>query len=235
MRLVRFLSLSGICSRREAVEIIKNGFVCVNATPCDNPAYLVQTGDVVTCNGKTVTPPSTHTYLMLNKPAGVISASSSPYGEMTVVEWVQKEYADQRLFPIGRLDKETTGLIVLTNDGDLTFKLSHPKFEVQKKYLVMLDRALYPEDQELLLEGVDLEDGRSAFDTVIPSEMNPRIIEVSLHSGKNRIIKRMFSCLDYNVVKLHREAIGKLTLGTLRVGDFRKLSELDIKKMYEND
>lgn len=232
MRLVRFLSSSGLCSRRNAAELIKNSHIMVNRSVCTDPAYLVTAKDTVTYKGKPVVVTTEMIYLVLNKPLDVICAASSPHDETTVVDLVEKAFPNARLYPIGRLDKDTSGLILLTNDGDLAFKLSHPKFEISKRYRVTLDRQLAYEDMDTLLDGVELEDGLTAFDAVFTNTPRKNAVDVVLHSGKNRIIRRMFGALNYKIVSLHRFAIDTLNLGSLRPGEFRKLSkdELDALK-----
>jgi len=230
MRLVRFVAQSGVCSRRNAEILIKNGEICVNNVSCIEPGYIVAPKDIITYQEKPLTVQTEHVTLMLNKPRGVISASSSPYDEETVVDCVSHDYPSLRLFPIGRLDKETSGLILLTTDGDLAYQLSHPKFEVQKKYIALIDEKLQEEDIQSLIAGIELEDGTSSFDSV-ETDHSQRTVTVTLHSGKNRIIRRLFAACGYNVAQLHRLEIGKLTLGSLKIGEFRELSAADIKKI----
>ncbi len=170
-------------------------------------------------------------YLMLNKPIGVICASSSPHDETTVIDLVKEDYADARLYPIGRLDKDTTGLILLTNDGDLAFKLSHPKFNIGKKYRVTLDRPLERLDEDELLDGVQLEDGLSTFDEVHLNANKKNTYDIVLHSGKNRIIRRTFGELDYKVLTLHRFSVGTINLESLRSGEYRRLSAHEIAEL----
>lgn len=232
MRLVRFIAQSGLCSRRNAEILIKNGEICVNKVVCVEPGYIVAPADIVTYRGTQLTVQTQHVTLMLNKPRGIISASSSPHNETTVIDCVRHAYPNERLFPIGRLDKETSGLILLTTDGDLAYQLSHPKFEVQKKYIALIDEKLHPEDMQHLVAGIELEDGISKFDS-LETDDSHRTVTVTLHSGKNRIIRRLFAACGYNVAQLHRLEIGKLTLGNLKQGAFRELSEADIKKIRE--
>ncbi len=230
MRLVRFVALSGVCSRRNAEKLIKNGEICVNGAPCLQPGLELDDADLVSYQGKILKAQQQHITLILNKPRGVISASSSPHDETTVIDCVSHAYPNVRLFPIGRLDKETTGLILLTSDGDLAYSLSHPKFEVQKKYIALLDNPLHDADKKVLLTGVELEDGVSFFDT-LTTDRSKKEITITLHSGKNRIIRRMFAAGGYNVVQLHRAEIGKLTIGNLKTGTFRELSTQELEDL----
>ena len=234
MRLVQFVSRSGVCSRRNASVLIKNGEIFVNNLVCINPAYVTQETDVVTYQNNVLTTHQELLYLMLNKPKGVICASSSPHEETTVIDLVKKEFEDDRLYPIGRLDKDSTGLILITNDGDLAHKLSHPKFEIQKKYLVKLSRSLDQLDEEDLLAGIMLEDGLSKFDAITFPTNSQRTIIVTLHSGKNRIIRRMFTHFAYEVVNLHRISVDFLELENLTEGNWRKLTEDEITKLKNN-
>ncbi|MBM3894032.1 rRNA pseudouridine synthase [Candidatus Dependentiae bacterium] len=229
MRLVQFVALCGISSRRKAVAIIKNGEIQVNTTQCLDPAYIVQETDVIYYQSKQLSIPESYVYLALNKPKNVISASSSPHGEITVIDLVKNKFPTQRLYPIGRLDKDSTGLIILTNDGHFAQKIAHPAFEITKKYRVKITKKLSKTDHKLLISGVTLEDGFSQFDEL--QQIAPKTYEVSLHSGKNRIIRRMFAYLGHEVIELHRISIGSLSLKNLALGNFKHLSPEEISNL----
>ena len=233
MRLVRFLSTAGICSRRSAVELIQNNHVSVNKKTCTEPAYVVKPTDVVRYKGKEIKVLTNFIYLMLNKPLGVICAASTPHDETTVIDLVKEAYPEARLYPIGRLDKDTSGLILLTNDGDLAFKISHPKFNITKKYRVTLDHALDTTDKNALLDGIYLEDGKASFDEIYMNTNKKNTVDVELHSGKNRIIRRMFNECDYKIISLHRFSIGTIRLEHLRPGEHRRLGEDEIEELKE--
>jgi 23S rRNA pseudouridine2605 synthase len=226
MRLVQFVALAGICSRRKAVDLIKNNAIDINGSPCNNPAYEVQPNDTICYLNKKLTLPDSYIYLALHKPKNIISASSSPHNEITVIDLVKDAFPTQRLYPVGRLDKDSTGLILLTNDGNFAQKMSHPSFEIQKKYLVKIAHALTTHDQLKLLSGIMLEDGITKFDAL--TQLSPRVVEVTLHSGKNRIIRRMFAHLGHEVITLHRTTIGAITLGSLKESHYRQLTQTEL-------
>ena len=231
MRLIRYVSQAGIASRRKSGDLIKAGEVTVNGIICRDPAYLVQEADDVAHKNQKLSSASEYIYILLNKPLGVVSASEDNDGERTVIDLIVG-YDKSRLFPVGRLDKMTTGLLLITNDGDLTYKLTHPKFNINKEYCVLLNRPLRQGDGYKLLNGVELDDGVSAFDMLM-GDLASCDLRVSLHSGKNRIIRRTFAALNYEIEALHRSMFGFLTLGSLPIGQYRELTIAEIEKLKE--
>lgn len=227
IRLNKYLSNAGICSRRDADMLIKTGLVSVNGEIIQEMGYKVKKGDVVRYDGGTVNP-ETKRYVLLNKPKGFLTTMEDPMGRKTVMGLVKKA-CRERIYPVGRLDKETTGLLLFTNDGDLAKKLTHPRHRATKIYHVVLNKRLNSEDAGKLLRGVDLEDGRSTFDKV--EFVNPEDaheIGVELHSGKNRVVRRTFEALGYTVVKLDRVTFAGLTKKDLPRGYFRHLTEHEV-------
>lgn len=224
MLLVKYLAHAGLCSRRASEKLIKSGQIQINGKFLDQPGYDVKEGDKVTHNGKLVQiqPGAEKIYLILNKPAGLITTASDEQGRETVVSYLQKRGIEERVFPIGRLDKDTTGLLILTNDGDFAYKMSHPKFEVRKTYIAKLDKKINLQDLKRLQNGLKLDDGFIKPDKL--QTLTASTVEISLHSGKNRIVRRIFKFLGYQVTNLHRTSFGPLTLLGIKAGEWKKLS-----------
>lgn len=229
MRLNKYVAHCGVCSRRKAAELVKNGEILVNGSVLDNPAYQIQEGDIVTYDGKTITPVAKLVYLLMNKPKGVITTVNDEKGRKTVID-VLKGKVKERVFPVGRLDGATTGLLLLTNDGDLSNKLMHPSNEVTKFYQATLDKPLTANDLEAIRKGLVLEDGPIEVDGVdyVKSVTAKNVVGIELHSGRNRIIRRIFEHLGYTVTALDRVYLAGLTKKDLPRGFFRHLSEREI-------
>jgi len=225
MRLAKFLATSGVASRRAAEEIIRAGRVTVAGETVTDPARDVDSSSGVELDGAPVglKPPALVVYAV-NKPAGVVSTASDPQGRQTVVSLVR---TSQRLYPVGRLDADTTGLILLTNDGDLAYRLTHPSFEVDKTYRAVVaggpvrERALAQ-----LRAGVELEDGMTARARV--SRVASDTIEITIHEGRKRQVKRMCEHVGHRVLRLERTRFGPLLLGELKVGGHRRLTEAEV-------
>ncbi len=230
VRLNRYLANSGICSRREADKYIQTGVVEVNGKIVTELGTKVKEGDVVKFGGEQVNPEK-KVYLLLNKPKDYITTVDDPHAEKTVLDIVGQA-CKERIYPVGRLDRSTTGVLLLTNDGDLTKKLLHPKFNKKKVYYITLDKNISKTDMIKLTEGIDLEDGPATVDAVsFVAENSAREIGVEIHSGRNRIIRRMFEALGYKVVKLDRVYFCGLTKKGLRRGAFRFLSQKEINML----
>ena len=228
MKLNKYVAHAGITSRRKAVDLIKHGEILVNGKPCTVPYYEVQEKDVVKYKGKTIKPTTKKIYLLLNKPKNVISTTSDEKGRKSVID-LAGPFKENKLFTIGRLDRNTTGLIILTNDGDLTHKLAHPSSSVKKIYHVFLDRKIIKSDLDNLRKGVKLEDGFIQPDALnLTKDGSGQELGVELHSGRNRIIRRMFEHLNYEVVKLDRVYFAGLTKKDLPRGRFRELTEREL-------
>ena len=229
MPLNKYLAHSGICSRREAAEKIKAGEVKVNEEVLTNPAYKVQQSDVVRFNGKKVEPRQQMVYILLNKPKDFITTAEDDRGRKTVLDIV-KGATGERIFPVGRLDRNTTGVLLLTNDGELTQQLTHPSFEVRKIYEVTLDKPVAKTDLDKLLGGVVLEDGPVAADAAGYADPKDKtIVGVEIHSGKNRVVRRMFEHLGYDVRALDRVMFANLTKKNVERGKWRFLSEKEVR------
>lgn len=227
IRLNKYLSNAGVCSRREADVLIQTGVVSVNGKIVTELGYKIQPGDVVQYDGETINAEKKR-YVLLNKPKGFITTMDDPRGRKTVMTLVSKA-CRERVYPVGRLDRETTGLLLFTNDGDMAKKLTHPRYQARKLYHVELHKPVSREDLEKLLKGVDLEDGKTRVDKAeYVDEASSREIGVELHSGKNRIVRRLFEALGYNVIKLDRVQFAGLTKKDLPRGMFRHLTEQEV-------
>lgn len=225
--LSKYLAQAGVASRRKVVDIIKSKVVTVNGIVVNEPGFKVNKHDCVRINNNIVRFES-KVYILLNKPKNCITTVSDDRGRHGVIDIIAQE-VQQRVYPVGRLDRNTTGLLVLTNDGDMALKLSHPRFEVQKIYHVLLDKAFTRNDMKMILSGVELEDGFIKVDEAqfFPDRSKKNVI-VALHSGKYRIVRRLFEHLGYKVEKLDRVAYAGLTKARLDVGQWRYLTKSEI-------
>ena len=221
--LSKFIAIAGVCSRRKATELIEQGHVIVNEVIEREPGRKVGPNDVVRAFGEVVKQQS-KIYILLNKPKDYITTVSDEKGRRSVMELIDRPMM-QRIYPVGRLDRATTGLLLLTNDGDLTLQLAHPRNHVIKTYEVTLDSALKHFDFQKIKEGVMLEDGKIVVDDLIyvPGERK-NCVAVQVHSGKNRIVRRIFEHFGYNVKKLDRIGYDRLTKDGLKSGQWRHLT-----------
>jgi 23S rRNA pseudouridine2605 synthase len=227
IRLNKFLSNAGVASRREADVLIQTGVVSVNDQIILELGYKIKPGDVVKYDGQTINA-ETKRYVLLNKPKDFITTMDDPLGRKTVMSLVKKA-CKERIYPVGRLDRETTGLLLFTNDGDLAKKLTHPKYKASKIYHVEANKAVTLEDVEKMKTGITLEDGIIKCDHVEFIENGgSREIGVELHSGKNRVVRRIFESLGYEVVKLDRVKFASLTKKDLPRGFYRHLTEKEV-------
>jgi pseudouridine synthase len=234
IRLQKYLADAGVASRRKCENYIVEGKVSVNDKVVKELGSKVDVDkDVVKYNGKVVKNSSNLTYIMLNKPIGYITSVSDEKGRKTVMDLID---ISTRVYPIGRLDYNTSGLLLLTNDGDLTYKLTHPKHEVEKKYIVTVKGIPSEEKLDELRKGIDLIDYKTSYSkiNILESDNDKTKLKVIIHEGKNRQVRRMFEYIDCPVIRLQRVAIGKLTIDGLSRGRYRNLSEDEInylKKM----
>lgn len=228
MRLNKYIAHAGICSRRKAADLVKEGHVKVNGKVEINPAYEVQPKDQIKFDDKVVKIEKKKVYILMNKPKNTLTTVSDDRGRRTVLDIVSKRIK-QRVYPVGRLDRNTTGLLLLTNDGDLAKKLSHPSHGVKKIYHIVLDRNLLPSDLDKIHRGIELDDGLAEVDSIkyVPDASKAEVL-IELHSGKNRIIRRIFEHLDYTVSRLDRIYLGGLTKKDIPRGWFRPLSDKEI-------
>jgi 23S rRNA pseudouridine2605 synthase len=227
VRLVKFLAHGGVASRRKAEEIIGKGVVTVRGEVVTDPAWDVGDGDEVRVNGELVAA-ETREVWVVNKPAGVVSTAREPGSRPAVVDLVNTR---ARLYPVGRLDADSTGLLLLTNDGELANHLTHPRYEVPKTYVARLQKPIADRDLARLRKGVQLEDGPTGSAEV--RRLGKREIEITLREGRNRQVRRMLEIVGNEVVALRRVAFGPLRLGDLREGQARRLSEGEIAELRD--
>jgi 23S rRNA pseudouridine2605 synthase len=227
MRLGKYLANAGVASRRASEEIVRAGRVTVDGETVTDPARDVAPADAVAVDGRPVSTARERVVYALNKPAGVVSTARDPQGRPTVVTLVPQT---ERLYPVGRLDIDTTGLILLTNQGELAHRLTHPSFEVEKTYrVVVAGPSVRDSELRALREGVELEDGRTAPARV--RRIAADTIEITVHEGRKRQVKRMCEAVGHPVKRLERVAFGPLGLGDLRQGRWRRLTDAEIEAL----
>ena len=230
IRLNKFMANAGICSRREADEFIQAGEVLVNGVAVTELGTKITRNDTVTFRGKVVTL-ERKIYVLLNKPKDCVTTSDDPQERRTVMDLV-KGACNERIYPVGRLDRNTTGVLLLTNDGDLASKLTHPKFIKKKIYHVWLDRDVSEEDMQRIADGIELEDGPIQPDAVsYANETDMNQVGIEIHSGRNRIVRRIFEALGYRVVKLDRVYFAGLTKKNLQRGRWRYLTQQEVNML----
>lgn len=229
VRLNKFLSNAGICSRREADKLIQQGIITINDEVVTELGCRVRPGDVVRYNGQVIGKED-FVYVLLNKPKDYITTMKDPEGRKTVMD-IMGQATKERIFPVGRLDRNTTGLLLFTNDGDMAQVLTHPKYNVKKVYIAVLDQPLTSTDMDALLNGIELEDGPIAVDNIAYIQGEKTRVGVEIHSGKNRIIRRMFEHLGYEVEQLDRVYYAGLTKKELPRGRYRFLNEEEVMEL----
>ena len=231
-RLQKIIAESGFTSRRKAEELINSGKVYVNGVKVTELGTKASFGDLIVVNGVTLNK-ADYVYFLLNKPRGVISSAADDKKRKTVVDLID---TDKRIYPIGRLDYDTTGLLLLTNDGELTNILTHPKNKVPKKYVAKLNKFMDIADLKKLEKGIDV-DGRKCVPTRVKLKKNDAIknyaiVEITIVEGRNHIVKKIFESMRIDVIKLSRVSYAFLTLDGLKSGEYRQLSIKEIKKLY---
>jgi 23S rRNA pseudouridine2605 synthase len=229
MPLNKFIAHSGISGRREAAEIVKEGKVKVNNVVVTEPGHKVSANDDIKVNGKKIFLAKNLVYILLNKPKDFLTTTDDPQGRKTVLDIVGKA-TPERIYPVGRLDRNTSGVLLLTNDGELSQKLTHPSNEVKKIYHVTLNRPLDKKDFDKILSGVKLDDGPASVDVLAYADVNDKTqIGVEIHSGRNRIVRRIFEALGYDVKNLDRVVFAGLTKKNVERGKWRFLTEKEVR------
>uniref|UniRef100_UPI00338DD70D pseudouridine synthase n=1 Tax=Algoriphagus sp. TaxID=1872435 RepID=UPI00338DD70D len=229
IRLNKYIANSGICSRREADDLITKGLVMVNGEVIKEMGYKVKKTDRVVFEGKRINPEKP-VYVLLNKPKDFITTTEDPMERKTVMKLVENA-CEERIFPVGRLDRNTTGLLLFTNDGELAAKLSHPSNEIKKIYQVTLDKPLTHKDEEAILEGLTLEDGDAKVDDMQVLSKDRTILGLEIHIGRNRIVRRIFAHLGYEVIALDRVMYAGLDKKDLKRGHYRFLTEQEVIRL----
>ena len=226
MRINKFISSCGVCSRRNADNLIINGKIEVNNKLITTPGLIIKENDIVKYNGKVLKLKNDKLYFLLNKPVNFISTCFDKKKRKTILDLINIK--NKNIYPVGRLDRNTTGLIILTNDGFLTNKLTHPSSNIIKKYTVLLHKQLQKSDENKIKKGIILEDGFFKFDEIIISDDRLNI-DVTLHSGRNRIIRRTFEHFGSKIKALDRYYYAGLTKKNLKLGTFKKLTSKEIE------
>lgn len=230
-RIQKVIANRGYCSRRKAEELIKEGKVLINGEKAEIGAK-VSGSDIITINGKTLTEDRKE-YVLLYKPRGVVTTTSDEKNRKTVLDLIETE---KRLYPIGRLDYDTTGILLLTNDGELTNLLTHPKNEIEKVYIAKIEGLIHKTDiiklcNGVIIDGVKTSEAKARI-RKIDKKTNSSIVELVIHEGKNHQVKKMFEAIGYKVEKLKREKIAFLDLGGLKSGEYRYLNTKEVKRLY---
>ena len=228
MRLNKYIAQAGIASRRKADQLIENGNVKVNGMTVKEMGFITAEGDVVEVNGRVIEPVTKMEYIILNKPKGYLTAMSDDRERPTVADLVSD--VEARVFPVGRLDFDTTGLLIMTNDGDVANRLAHPAHEVVKTYRALVSGVLSPERAVKLRKGVDIGGyvTAEAYVEVIKQVRKNTLVEIGIHEGKNRQVRKMFAAVGNKVLELQRISIGEIYLGRLMEGHYRKLKKEEI-------
>lgn len=227
MRLNRYISNAGICSRREADSLIAKGLISVNGKIVTELGVQVNLSDDVRYQGKRLNP-ETKVYILLNKPKDVVTTAADPQGRLTVLDLVS-DACDERVYPVGRLDRQTTGVLLLTNDGELAKKLTHPSSQQRKIYHVFTDKPVEQSHLSLIAAGIELEDGLIAADAISYADAKDKTqVGIEIHSGRNRIVRRIFEHLGYKIIKLDRVYFAGLTKKGLARGRWRFLNDQEV-------
>jgi len=227
VRLNKYIANSGVCARREADELIKNGYITVNGKKITDMGVKVKLGDTVEYKGKKLMP-GKKVYILINKPKGYVTTVKDPHADLTVLDLV-RDATTERIYPVGRLDKATTGVLLLTNDGDLAGKLTHPSYGAKKVYHIFLDKDVTRHDMESMVSGVTLDDGTVSVDAIsYPDPEDHTQVGLEIHSGQNRVVRRIFENFGYNVRKLDRVSFAGLTKKNLQRGHWRNLTPKEV-------
>jgi 23S rRNA pseudouridine2605 synthase len=231
MPLNKFIAHSGVAGRREAAEIVKEGKVKVNGNLVTEPGFKVSSNDDIRVNGKKIFISKNLVYILLNKPKDYITTTDDPQGRKTVLDIIG-DGTTERIYPVGRLDRNTSGVLLLTNDGELSQKLTHPSNNIKKVYAVTLNKPLDKADYDKIINGVMLEDGLAKVDALAYSDIHDKtLLGVQIHSGRNRIVRRIFEALGYDVRNLDRVVFAGLTKKNVERGKWRFLSEKEVRDL----
>ena len=231
MPLNKFIAHSGICARRDAAELVKKGLVKVNGETISEPGHKILPTDEVKVNGKKIFLAKNLVYILLNKPKDYITTTDDPQNRKTVLDIIGKA-TTERVYPVGRLDRNTSGVLLFTNDGELAQKLTHPSNEIKKVYHVTLNKPLEKKDFDKILSGITLEDGPASVDVLAYADITDKSqVGVEIHSGRNRIVRRIFEALGYDVKGLDRVIFAGLTKKNIERGKFRFLTEKEVRDL----
>lgn len=228
IRLNKYISNSGVCSRREADVLISEGKIKINNQVVTALGTKVNKEDIVIYNGK-ILKAENHKYILINKPKNCITTVKDTHERKTVMDIIEG-VCDERLYPVGRLDRDTTGLLLMTNDGELTTRLTHPSFGIKKKYVIQLENSIHPDSLKEMLKGIQLDDGKVKYDDVIygRQQTDRTQLIVTLHSGKNRVIRRTMEYFDKTLLHLDRIEFAGIRKGNLQRGNWRFLDPKEV-------
>ncbi len=232
MRLQKYIADAGIASRRKAEELIKEGKVSVNGAVVDTMGYLVEENDVVAVNGEKILKKEAKVYYMLNKPKGYVTTVHDQFDRPCVLDLVKGE-TSKRVYPAGRLDYNTEGLLILTNDGEFVNKITHPSYKVEKKYIAVINGKLTEQEADKLRKGVYIDKKKTYPAKVFVTEIfkDKSVVEITISEGRNRQVRKMFDAVGHNVIELKRVSLGNLTLGNLKTGKIRKLNPNEVQAL----
>jgi 23S rRNA pseudouridine2605 synthase len=231
MPLNKYLAHSGVCGRREAADVVRTGKVKVNGIMVNEPGFKVNPGDQVEVGGKKIHPTKDLVYILLNKPKDYLTTTDDPQQRKTVLDLI-KQATKERVYPVGRLDRNTSGVLLLTNDGELAQKLTHPSNEIKKIYAVTLDKPLTKHDFDAILKGVPLEDGVANVDVLAFTDNADKTqVGIEIHNGRNRIVRRIFEHFGYDVKNLDRVVFAGLTKKNVPRGKWRYLNEKEVRDL----
>ena len=232
-RIQKVIAQSGYCSRRKAEELIKNGLVTVNGNTVREMGYKVSGNDYIEVEGNSIMEKQDKVYYLLNKPRGIITSTKDDKDRKTVVDLINE---NKRIYPVGRLDYDTTGLLLLTNDGEFANLMMKPSSEIEKVYLAKINGILTKEDKEKILKGIIIKRKKYTVDKIKVKKIDKTnitsLVEIIIHEGKNHEIRKIFEALNYDTLKLTRVSYGNLNLGNLKSGEYRKLSIKEVKTLY---
>ena len=229
VRLQKYISDAGVTSRRKAEELINEGRVKVNGETATIGCKVDELSDKIEIDGEMISCRNEKIYIILNKPTGYLSSVTDDRGRKTVIDLIDIK---ERVFPVGRLDYDTEGLLILTNDGEFTYKVTHPKFEINKTYVATLDNLPKNEEINKFYNGIQVEDYIATAKEVQIINNDKKEVLITISQGKNRQVRKMFDALGYTVVKLKRISIGKLKLGNLKRGEWKKTDLNDLQKIF---
>ncbi|QEC67305.1 pseudouridine synthase [Panacibacter ginsenosidivorans] len=229
MPLNKFIAHAGVCGRREAAQFVKEGKVQVNGAIVFEPGYKVSKNDAILFKGKALFLQKNLVYILVNKPKDYITTAKDPEGRKTILDLL-KGATQERIYPVGRLDRNTTGVLLMTNDGELAQKLTHPSYEIKKIYEVRLDKPVAKKDMEAILAGITLEDGFINADAISYADSKDKsVVGIEIHSGRNRIVRRVFEHLGYDVKNLDRVMFANLTKKNVDRGKWRFLNDKEVR------
>jgi len=231
VRLQKYIADCGVASRRKAEELISQGIVKVNGTIVTEMGTKVGDGDLVEVNGKVVKPENKKVYILLNKPSGYVTTAKDQFGRSTVLDLIKG--VNERVFPVGRLDYDTTGLLILTNDGDFTYRITHPSHQIEKTYSATVEGIPTREEIIRFERGLEIENYTTAPAKlkIISVKKNVCVVEITIHEGKNRQVRKMCKAIGHDVLSLKRISVGTILLGNLAEGSWRNLTQKELKSL----